>query len=112
MIVATRGGTAIRLGQVARVVDTQEEARDAAYINGQRAVSLEIRKTAGANTVDVVDGVRHAIEVLNASLPGGVRLTTVQEDAGADEVGSVGTAAERGGAVGGVHQRRPPGERG
>jgi HAE1 family hydrophobic/amphiphilic exporter-1 len=80
LIVATRGGTPIRLGQVARVADTQEEARDAAFINDQRAVSLEIRKTSGANTVDVVDGVQHAIAALNTSLPGGARITTVQDN--------------------------------
>jgi len=80
LTVTTRNGVPIRLGEVARVVDTQEEARDAAYINGARAVSLEIRKVSGANTVDVVDGVQHTVAALNTSLPGAVRVTTVQDN--------------------------------
>jgi HAE1 family hydrophobic/amphiphilic exporter-1 len=80
LIVTTRNGVPIRLGQVARIEDTQEEARDAAYINGERGVSLEIRKVSGANTVDVVDGVREVVADLNASLPGGVRIATVQDN--------------------------------
>ena len=80
VVVTVRKGTAIRLGQLARVEDAQEEARDAAFVNGERAVALEVRKTSGANTVDVVDRVNEVIADLNATLPGGARLTTVQDN--------------------------------
>ncbi|HXF95151.1 MAG TPA: efflux RND transporter permease subunit [Gemmatimonadales bacterium] len=80
IVVTVRNGTAIRLGQVARVEDAQEEARDAAFVNGERAVALEIRKTSGANTVDVVDRVQEVVAELNATLPAGTRLTTVQDN--------------------------------
>jgi HAE1 family hydrophobic/amphiphilic exporter-1 len=80
IVVTVRNGAAIRLGQVARIEDAQEEARDAAFVNGQRAVALEIRKTSGANTVDVVDRVNEAVQELNSSLPGGARLTSVQDN--------------------------------
>ena len=80
VIVGVRAGTPVRLEQVARVEDAQEEERDAAFVNGQRAVALEIRKVSGGNTVDIADGVHAAVERLNQSLPGGVKLTVVQDN--------------------------------
>ncbi len=78
--VSVRGGAPVRLSQVARVADAQEEERDAAFVNGQRAVALEIRKVSGGNTVDIADQVNETVEKLNHSLPGGVKLTTVQDN--------------------------------
>ena len=80
LIVTTRNGVPVRLGQIARIEDAQEEARDAAYVNGQRAVALEVRKTSGANTVVVTDGVKRAMEELRRTLPNGVGLATVQDN--------------------------------
>ena len=80
IIVTNRGGTSVRLGQVAEIRDAQEEARDVAYVNGRRAVSLEVRKMSGANTVDVADGVQEAVGELNHSLPGGARVSTIQDN--------------------------------
>ncbi|HVH10787.1 MAG TPA: efflux RND transporter permease subunit [Gemmatimonadales bacterium] len=80
LIVATRGAVAVRLGQVARIEDAQEEARDAAYVNGERAVALEVRKTSGANTVQVADGVKRVMAELDRTLPHGVRLAAVRDN--------------------------------
>src|SRR5574341_170758 len=80
LVVTVRGGIPVRLGQVARVEDTQEEARDAAFIDGQRAVALEVRKVSGANTVDVADGVKSVIDELNRTLSGGVRLNMIYDN--------------------------------
>ncbi len=80
LIVTTRNGAPVRLGQIARIEDAQEEARDAAYVNGERAVALEVRKTSGANTVVVTDGVKRVITELASTLPSGVGLATVQDN--------------------------------
>ena len=80
LIVATRNGVPVRLGQIARIEDAQEEARDAAYVNGERAVALEVRKTSGANTVLVANGVKGVIAELGRTLPAGVGLATVQDN--------------------------------
>src|SRR6266567_2479811 len=74
LIIASRNGIPVRLGQIARIEDAQEEARDAAYVNGERAVALEIRKTSGANTVKVADAVKRVIEELKHTLPNGIGL--------------------------------------
>src|SRR2546425_4980283 len=80
LIVTTRNGVPVRLGQIARIEDAQEEERDAAYVNGERAVALEVRKTSGANTVQVADGVKRVMEELGRSLPHGVALATIQDN--------------------------------
>jgi HAE1 family hydrophobic/amphiphilic exporter-1 len=80
LIVTTRGGIPVRLGQIARIEDAQKEERDAAYVNGTRAVALEVRKTSGANTVEVADGVKLMMAELNRTLPHGVSLATIQDN--------------------------------
>ncbi|MBI5167846.1 MAG: efflux RND transporter permease subunit [Candidatus Eisenbacteria bacterium] len=81
LVVLVRGGSSVRLSQVARVEDSQEEERDAAYVSGKRAVSVEIRKVSGGNTVEIADQVHAAVAKLNETLPGGVRLSPVQDNA-------------------------------
>jgi HAE1 family hydrophobic/amphiphilic exporter-1 len=78
--VLQRGGSAVRLAQVARIEDAQEEARDVAYVSGGRAVVLEVRKVSGGNTVDIADQVREEIARLNRELPAGVRLSPLQDN--------------------------------
>jgi HAE1 family hydrophobic/amphiphilic exporter-1 len=80
VVVTTRGGTAIHLDDVARVEDAHEEERDLAFVDGQRAVAVEVRKVSGGNTVDIADQVKRTIGELNRSLPAGVRLQTITDN--------------------------------
>ncbi|HEU4584154.1 MAG TPA: efflux RND transporter permease subunit, partial [Gemmatimonadaceae bacterium] len=81
VIVANRGGQPIRLRDVARVEEGNEEERSLALVNGERAVSLDILKVSGANTVEVADGVRAAIEEMrNGVLPEGTSLQVVRDN--------------------------------
>jgi HAE1 family hydrophobic/amphiphilic exporter-1 len=78
--VTVRGGSTIRLGQVARIEDAQEEERDAAFVDGKRSVAVEIRKVSGANTVDIANGVNARVAEMNRSLPRGARLSVIQDN--------------------------------
>jgi HAE1 family hydrophobic/amphiphilic exporter-1 len=80
LIVTMRNGIPVRLGQLARIEDAQEEARDVAYVNGDRAVALEVRKTSGANTVEATDQIKEVMAELEPTLPHGVRLAIVQDN--------------------------------
>ncbi len=81
VIVANRGGQPIRLKDVARVEEGNEEERSLALVDGERAVSLDILKVSGANTVEVADGVRAAIEEMrNGVLPAGTSLQVVRDN--------------------------------
>ncbi|HEX6631093.1 MAG TPA: efflux RND transporter permease subunit [Gemmatimonadaceae bacterium] len=78
--VAVRDGAPVRIGDVARVVDGVAEARSSAMLDGTPAVSLEILKISGSNTVEVADRVRAAIGELQGQLPADVRMTVVNDD--------------------------------
>ena len=57
IVLAYKEGSAITLGDVARVTDSNEEVRSQTRLDGENAVSLSIRKQSGTNTVTVVDRV-------------------------------------------------------
>jgi HAE1 family hydrophobic/amphiphilic exporter-1 len=80
VIVASRNGMTVRLGDVARVEDATEEERSIALVDDRRAVSLDVLKVSGANTVEVADGVKEAIAELQGSLPAGAQLTVVRDN--------------------------------
>ena len=78
--VAVRGGTPVRLGDVAAVVDGAEDRRTAAEINDTNMVSLEILKVSGANTVQVADSVRAAVDNMQRQLPPDVKMRVIRDD--------------------------------
>ncbi len=81
VIVANRNDQPVRLGQVARVEDATEEERSLAFVNGERAVALDILKVSGANTVAVAEAVKEAIaEDITPLLPQGVQLRIVRDN--------------------------------
>jgi HAE1 family hydrophobic/amphiphilic exporter-1 len=80
VVVTTRGGVPIRVGDLGRVTDSAEQPRSAAFMNGERAVALDVLKVSGANTVEVADGVRAAVAELEKTLPEDIRMTVVRDD--------------------------------
>ncbi|MCC6210104.1 MAG: efflux RND transporter permease subunit [Burkholderiales bacterium] len=79
LIVARRGGKAVTLGSVADIEDGQQEEENAALINGQRALSIDIIKAQGENTIAVVDGVRRVVGELQGFLPADVKIEIVRD---------------------------------
>ncbi|WP_207459874.1 efflux RND transporter permease subunit [Azospirillum sp. SYSU D00513] len=81
LIVARRGGEPVRLGQVAEVIDGQEERESVALYNGEPALAVDLVKVQDANTVEVAKGLRQAIEELrqDGSLPADVALEIVRD---------------------------------
>ena len=80
IVVTTRNGAPVRLGEVARIEDAQEEERTLAEFSGKRAIGIDIRKVSGANTVDVADGIKQVMAQLNSELPTGVQLEVVRDN--------------------------------
>jgi hydrophobic/amphiphilic exporter-1 (mainly G- bacteria), HAE1 family len=79
MVIGQRGGRPILLSEVAEVKDGIEEQRSLAFINGVPAVSLDILKQSGANTVEVVDAVKKEIKKFQAELPQGTTIEMVRD---------------------------------
>ncbi|MBL0727139.1 efflux RND transporter permease subunit [Piscinibacter sp. HJYY11] len=74
IVVARRGGNAIKLWQVADVVDGPQEIESLALYNGQRTVLLSVQKSQGENTIAVVDGLLAALKDVAPLVPQGVKV--------------------------------------
>jgi multidrug efflux pump len=77
LIISYKSGVAVRLSDVAQVTESVEDVRASGYVNGSPAVLLVIFRQPGANIIETVDNVRGLIPRLEASLPGGMKLSTV-----------------------------------
>jgi HAE1 family hydrophobic/amphiphilic exporter-1 len=77
LIVAYRGGSPVRLEDVARVLDSVENNKQASWFNGERSILLAIQRQPGANTVAVVSSIRALLPELEAQLPASVHLNVM-----------------------------------
>jgi len=72
LVVATRGDTVIRLGQIARVQLGPENNNFAAAFDGVKAVFMGITATPDANPLTVIAAVREAMPEVQRALPQGL----------------------------------------
>ncbi len=79
LIVAWRDGVPVRLDQVAQVTDGVESERVIAWLNGQRAVVLAVRRQPGSNTVQVADNVKALMPVFRAEMPPAMKLDIIYD---------------------------------
>ncbi len=81
IVAANKAGGSVRVKDVARVEDASDVQRVITKLNGQEGVKLSILKQAEANTVDVERGVREKMAELEDSLPEGVSMRIVYNQA-------------------------------
>jgi len=74
LVIAYRNGAAVRLSDVAAVIDGVENSRQAAWANQNPAVILNIQRQPGANIIAVVDRVKKLLPQLQAALPAAVKV--------------------------------------
>ncbi|HET6491664.1 MAG TPA: efflux RND transporter permease subunit, partial [Burkholderiales bacterium] len=79
LIVAYRNGAAVRLSDVADVVDSVEDLRNAGSANGRRSVLVIIYRQPGANIIETADAVHELLPLLRASIPSAIDLSVVLE---------------------------------
>ncbi|HTT33053.1 MAG TPA: efflux RND transporter permease subunit [Methylomirabilota bacterium] len=84
IVIGTRGGTPIRVRDIATVEDGAQELRTWSALfhkdaPPQDVVSIDVLRQSGVNTVQVADGVRGKIAELRAQLPPGVQLQIVHD---------------------------------
>jgi multidrug efflux pump len=77
LIVGYHNGEAIRLSDVADVVDSTQNVRAAGYSDGVKAVSIVIFRQPGANIIETVDRIKTQLPFLEAVLPQGIITTIV-----------------------------------
>jgi HAE1 family hydrophobic/amphiphilic exporter-1 len=79
LIVAWRNGAPVRLSDVATVIDSVENNRVAASLNGRRSVTVAVYRQADANTVQVVDNIRALIPQFRELVPQSINMDVVND---------------------------------
>jgi len=79
LILAYRNGAPIRLGDVAQVVESAENARLGALANHTPGIILNVQRQPGANVIDTVNHIQQLLPQLRASLPGSVELSVLTD---------------------------------
>ena len=79
LVVAYRNGAAVRLEDVAEVVDGVENANTLGLFNGSPAVIVLVTTQPGANVIQTVDGVRRLLPELQAQLPSDIKLQVASD---------------------------------
>jgi hydrophobic/amphiphilic exporter-1 (mainly G- bacteria), HAE1 family len=74
-------GRVVRLSEVANVAVRATEQRSTARVDGQMAVTLDVRKRRGASATTVADGLRARLAVVRSTLPA-ERSVRIVQDAG------------------------------
>ncbi|MEY3267469.1 MAG: hypothetical protein RL480_229 [Pseudomonadota bacterium] len=77
IIVATRNGLPVRLGDLAKVISSYEQLRGGARLNGEPSLTVAITRQPGANVVKLVDDVYAALPGIRASIPPSVSVIPV-----------------------------------
>ncbi|MES2943514.1 MAG: efflux RND transporter permease subunit [Pseudomonadota bacterium] len=79
LVVAWRNNAAIRLSDVAEVIDGVENNNTLGLFNGDPAVVVLVTRQPGANVIETVDGVRALLPELQAQLPQDVKISVASD---------------------------------
>src|ERR1039457_3271978 len=81
LIVAYRNGAAVRMSDVANVIDSVEDDKQMSLIyggdygtDGMRGVNLSVMRQPGTNTIEVIDNIRALLPTFQSQIPPSVRL--------------------------------------
>ena len=74
IIVAYRNGSPVRIGDLGKVVDSIENDKNIGWFDTTRAITLQVMRQPGTNTVDIVDRIKLQLPLLRAQLPPAVGL--------------------------------------
>ncbi len=77
VVASARDGSSVRLRDIATVVDGVEEPRTHVHVNGDDAVTFDVIKQSGQNTIQVSDAVKTRIAKLTADFPPGYSVAPI-----------------------------------
>ena len=79
LVIANINGAPVKLRDIGRVEDGTKEQRSFSRLNGVPTVTLDIRRQSGANTVEVIRGLKDALPRVSAQLPQDVKVEVIRD---------------------------------
>lgn len=79
LIIAFKNNAPIRLSDVANVIDDAENVRQAAWMNTQPAIILNIQRQPGANVIFVANQVKQLLTKLKSAIPSSINITLLTD---------------------------------
>ncbi len=79
LVIAWRNNAAVRLGDVARVIDGVENRRTVGLFNGSPAIIVLVTRQPAANIIETVDSVRALLPDLQAQLPQDIKIAVASD---------------------------------
>ena len=77
LVIANQKGVPVYLSDVATITSGEQDKYQAAWFNGQRAVSMQISKRPEANSVEVVQEIRNRLPALRNLVPANIQITPI-----------------------------------
>jgi multidrug efflux pump len=77
LVIASQKGVPVHLSDVATITSGEQDKYQAAWFNGQRAVSMQISKRPEANSVQLVQDIRDRLPALRNLVPADVQITPI-----------------------------------
>ncbi len=79
LVIGYKNGAAVRLSDVAQVIDSTANVRNGGYLNGKAAIPIIIFRQPGANIIETVDRITAQLPFLKATIPQGIEMTKVMD---------------------------------
>ncbi|OBU85903.1 MdtB/MuxB family multidrug efflux RND transporter permease subunit [Chromobacterium subtsugae] len=79
VVIAYQNGAPVRVQDVAKVVDSAENVRLAAWAGATPAVILNVQRQPGANVIQVTDRIKALLPQLKTTLPGSVDVAVLSD---------------------------------
>jgi multidrug efflux pump len=79
LVLAWRNGAPVRVRDIGRAIDGPQDVKQAAWIQGKRAIIVDIHKQPGGNVVETVDEIRRMLPELEKTLPASVKAEVVND---------------------------------
>jgi hydrophobic/amphiphilic exporter-1 (mainly G- bacteria), HAE1 family len=79
VIIAYRNGGPLRIRDIGTAVTGPEDAKQAAWANGQRGVFLVVFKQPGANVIETVDKIKAMLPRLVAAIPPAIKIEVISD---------------------------------
>src|SRR5215216_4862568 len=79
LVITNINSVPVRVSDIGWAEDGTKEQRSLARLNGVPTVTLQIRRQSGANTIEVIEGVKQALARIAPQLPADVKMEVIRD---------------------------------